>query len=109
MEVADSAMQTTQKKIEEVLSEDPITQAIMKMKNEQLRLKKDRVDLRRKLRNAEARRSRLKKKAKQLTDEDLVHVMMWRKENRDKQISGEEAASSSGERQGGPNQLREEM
>ena len=42
------------------------------------------------MKNAEQRRSRLKKKARQLTDEDLVHVLMWRKEIRDKKNIADE-------------------
>ena len=42
------------------------------------------------MKNAESRRSRLKKKARQLTDEDLVRVMMWRKEAKEKKNVDEE-------------------
>ena len=59
------------------------------MKEEQLRLKKEKQNIRRELKNAEAKRSRLKKKARQLTDEDLVHVMMWRKEVKDRRLTEE--------------------
>ena len=82
-------MEDTQKKVEEVLVEDPLSQQIQAMRDEQARLKKEKHDLRRKLKNAESRRSRLKKKARMLTDEDLVHVMMWRKELKEKKSASE--------------------
>ena len=88
-------MEDTKKKLEEVLVEDPLTQQILAMKEEQARLKKEKQDLRRRLRNAESRRSRLKKKARMLTDEDLVHVMMWRKENKDKKNGVEAEAAEA--------------
>ena len=90
---AKSAMEYTKKKLDEVLIEDPLTQQIVEMKNEQARLKKEKQDLRRRLNNAENRRSRLKKKARMLTDEDLVHVMMWRRESKDKKNAGETEAA----------------
>ena len=90
---AKSAMEDTQKKLDEVLIEDPLTQQIVEMKNEQARLKKEKQELRRRLKNAENRRSRLKKKARMLTDEDLVHVMMWRKESKEKKNAGEAEAA----------------
>ena len=86
----DSAMESTKKKLEDVLEEDPLTKQILAMKEEQVRLKKEKQELKRKLKNAESRRSRLKKKARQLTDEDLVHVLMWRKEAKDKKNAGED-------------------
>ena len=96
MEAAKTAMEATQKKVEDVLVEDPLSQQIQAMRDEQVRLKKEKQDLRRKLKNAECRRSRLKKKARMLTDEDLVHVMMWRKELKEKKNAGEaEAAEMS--------------
>ena len=86
----DSAVESTKKKLEEVLEEDPLTKQILAMKEEQVRLKKEKQELKRKLKNAEGRRARLKKKARQLTDEDLVHVLMWRKEAKDKKTAGED-------------------
>ena len=88
----DSAMESTKKKLEDVLEEDPLTKQILAMKDEQVRLKKEKQELKRQLKNAESRRSRLKKKARQLTDEDLVHVLMWRKEAKDKKNAEEAGA-----------------
>ena len=76
--------------MDEILVEDPLTQKILDMKKEQARLKKEKQELRRQLKNAVSRRSRLKKKARQLTDEDLVHVLMWRKEAKEKKNVEEE-------------------
>lgn len=88
----ESAMESTKKKLEDVLEEDPLTKQILAMKEEQVRLKKEKQELKRKLKNAEGRRARLKKKARQLTDEDLVHVLMWRKEAKDKKNAAEDGA-----------------
>lgn len=76
--------------MDEILVEDPLTQKILDMKKEQARLKKEKQELRRQLKNAVSRRSRLKKKARQLPDEDLVHVLMWRKEAKEKKNVEEE-------------------
>ena len=76
--------------MDEILVEDPLTQKILDMKKEQARLKKEKQELRRQLKNAVSRRSRLKKKAWQLPDEDLVHVLMWRKEAKEKKNVEEE-------------------
>ena len=67
-----------------------MTQKILDMKKEQARLKNEKQELRRQLKNAVSRRSRLKIKARQLTDEDLVHVLMWRKEAKEKKNVEEE-------------------
>ena len=37
---ADNALETTRRKLDEVLMEDPLTQEILEMKNEQARLKR---------------------------------------------------------------------
>ena len=51
---------------------------IARLKSEQTALREQRKKLARDLKNAEKRRSRLKKRAKLLTDTDLVAVMMLR-------------------------------
>ena len=85
----ESAIEDTKRKLNDVLVDDPLTVQIVSMKNEQMRLKKEKQELRKRLKNAEAKRSRLKKKARQLTDEDLVHVMMWRKEAKQQKFAGD--------------------
>ena len=47
------------------------------------------------MKNAESRRSRLKKKARMLTDEDLVQGMMWRKESKVKKNAEESEAEAN--------------
>ena len=39
----ESAIETTKKKVDEILVEDPLTQKILDMKKEQARLKKERL------------------------------------------------------------------
>lgn len=51
---------------------------IARLKQEQQQLRDQRKKLAKELKNAEKKRSRLKKRAKQLTDSDLVAVMLLR-------------------------------
>ena len=57
---------------------DPLTDKITSLRNQQLQQRKDRQAVAKSLRNAEKRKRRLQKRAKQLTDEDLMQVMMLR-------------------------------
>ena len=49
---------------------------------EQHRLKASRKQIVKELRNAERKRKRLRERARQLTDEDLLSVMLMRKEKK---------------------------
>jgi len=60
---------------------DPLTDKITSLRNQQLQQRKDRQAVAKSLRNAEKRKRRLKKRAKQLTDEGIVQVLMLRKGN----------------------------
>ena len=60
---------------------DPLTDKITSLRNQQIQQRKERHDIAKSLRNDEKRKRRLKKRAKQLTDEDLMQVMMLRKGN----------------------------
>lgn len=51
---------------------------IERLKAEQKRIRAEREKIRKDLKNAEKRRSRLKRKAKQLSDGDLLQVMQMR-------------------------------
>jgi hypothetical protein len=55
---ADCALQTAKKRLVDALTDDPLTQQILDMKNEQARLKKEKQEVRRKLKNAVGQRSR---------------------------------------------------
>ena len=64
------------------------------MKAEQKKLREDKKALSKSLRNAEKRRSRLKQRAKALTDADLLAVISLR--NHEKALSGKVVAESEG-------------
>ena len=70
-------------KVETVLAKDPALEKIQELKNEQAKLRAVKKKLTMQLRNEERKRQRLRKRASRLTDEDLVHVMMIRKDFRD--------------------------
>ena len=57
---------------------DELTEQILRLQNEEkdMRTKKKRVQA--DLRNAKRKKSRLTKRAKQLTDSDLIHIMQMR-------------------------------
>ena len=60
-----------------------LAQRIQQLKDEQAALRDHKKSISKELRNASRRTTRLRAKARQLTDEDLVHVLMMRKERRD--------------------------
>ena len=72
-------------KIEQVLEKDTLTEHLRRLKDQQVREKEARKKLAAEIRNAERRKSRLRKRAKQLTDEDLLQVLMFRKAARQSQ------------------------
>ena len=63
--------------------DEGIAARISSLKEEQSALQKQRKDIAKNLRNAERRRARLKTKARQLTDSDLVQVLMMRRQTRE--------------------------
>ena len=70
---------------------------IMRLRMEQKALQDQRKQIQKDLKNAEKRRSRLKKRARQLTDEDLLAVFQLRKQEMDaKREKAASAAASSG-------------
>ena len=71
------------KRVEDVLDKDTLSEQISMLREEQQAAKLARAMLARNLRNAERRKSRLRKRARLLTDEDLLQVFMLRKGMRD--------------------------
>ena len=61
-----------------VAANTDIFPAIQRLKEEQARLRAEKKRVAKELKNAEKRRSRLKRKAKQLTDGDLLAVLEMR-------------------------------
>jgi chromosome segregation ATPase len=55
-----------------------LTQAIKALKDEQLRIRADKQRVAKELKNAQRRKNRLRKRARQLTDQDLVEVLRMR-------------------------------
>ncbi len=62
-----------------VLGADPLERQIADMKANQDRMRAERRRIAAELKVAEKKKSRLRKRAKLLTDEDLVQVLMMRK------------------------------
>ena len=86
------------KKVEDVLDKDTLSAHLLALKDEQQRAKNERKRLAAEIRNAERRKSRLRKRAKLLTDEDLLQVLMLRKGAREAQeaVASETPGASSG-------------
>ena len=69
-------------KIEQVLDKDTLSEHLRHLKEKQQQEKEARKKLQAEIRNTERRQSRLRKRAKLLTDEDLLQVLMLRKSAR---------------------------
>ena len=69
---------------------------IERLKAEQKRIRSEREKVRKDLKNAEKRRSRLKRKAKQLSDGDLLQVMQMRTAEKAARTSADPSASEGG-------------
>ena len=65
----------------------PILKDVLRLKEEQNALRKERARLAQELKNAERRRKRLKQRAKLLTDTELLQVMNLRRDERDCAVS----------------------
>lgn len=77
-----------------MIGENPVTE-LKGLKQKAAQLRKEKQELARQLRNAQRKHKRLKEKAKQLSDQDLLSVMLLR---RDKKSRTEDtAAASAGE------------
>ena len=76
------------------MEKDPLSEQILALRQEQDALRRQRKDLSKTLRLAEKKKTRLRKRAKALTDEDLIQVLMMRKEQRE--LAPTDAAASVG-------------
>ena len=83
-------------KVQDVLEKDPLSEQILALRQEQDALRRQRKDLSKTLRLAEKKKTRLRKRAKALTDEDLTQVLMMRKEQREYAAPGAAAEAQSG-------------
>ena len=86
------------KRIEDVLDKDTLTEHLLRLKEEQQVAKDERRKLAADIRNAERRKNRLRKRAKMLTGEDLLQVLMIRKTARQTQenATAQDPSSASG-------------
>ena len=78
-----------------------ILSAISALKASQKRLREEKKALSRDLRNAERRRSRLKKRAKMLSDADLLAVISLRNHEKAMGSAGQAESESESESEGG--------
>ena len=70
---------------------EPLSRSIERLQEEQARLRADRKQVAQELKNASKRKSRLRKRARQLSNDDLVAVLLMR------QTAEDEAESSPAE------------
>ena len=87
------------KRIEEVLDKDTLTEHLLRLKEEQQAAKEAKRKIAGEIRNAERRKSRLRKRAKLLTDEDLLQVLMLSKSARqtlEENVTTQDQGSASG-------------
>lgn len=75
----------------------PLMESIRLLKEQQLRLKTEKQLVQKELKNACKRRNRLKKRARQLTDADLVEVLLMRKDAVPMSVDGEPTAAVGGD------------
>lgn len=76
---AKPAIAATKAAMMEALPPDPIAAGLEALCKQQFKLRKERKDLARQMKNAKKKVQRLKTRARQLTDDDLVAVLMMRK------------------------------
>lgn len=80
--------------VEKLVQSKNIMDSIRELKEQQAKLRKERKDIAKKLRNEEKRRVRLKRKARQLTDGDLVSLLRMRSDEAASAASSAAAASA---------------
>ena len=79
-----------------------VAERIRELKAQQAQQRAQKKLLTKQLRNYERTRARLKAKARQLTDDDLVHVLMMRKEKRARADENPQNNPSSSNKEGEP-------
>ena len=83
------------------LPEDPLRQKIAKLKEEQETLRKARKEVRKQMKNTKRQQTRLRHRARLMSDEDLVAVLLMRKSRKAAAESGKRGASqNAGEKRG---------
>jgi hypothetical protein len=83
------------------LPEDPLKQKIAKLKEEQETLRKARKEVRKQMKNTKRQQTRLRHRARLMTDEDLVAVLLMRKSRKAAAEGGKRGASqNTGEKRG---------
>ena len=82
--------------ISTALPQDGLSTSIQALKAKQAEIRKQKQEVAKNLRNAERRKKRLRVRARQLTDEDLVQVLMLRKQQRSDRDSVDAASTTSG-------------
>ena len=92
--VSAEAEMTTQRLAEGVLPVDPLAANILALKKEAKRLREERQASSKALKSASRKASRLRKRARQLTDDDLLGVLMMRKHARATAASSSSSSSS---------------
>jgi hypothetical protein len=73
-------MTDTKNMILRALPSDPVRGAIMKLREEQDAVRARKKELTRAMKNEKRKQTRLRKRARQMTDEDLVAALMMRKD-----------------------------
>ena len=74
-----------------------LTDDILKLREEQIAVRNERKRIQKDLKNAQRRKRRLKEKARQLTDQDLLAVLLLRqKEKSDGESAAKEQKESAG-------------
>ena len=76
------SLETAREDLLAALPADPAKEALRLLKEEQLALREQKKELSRKVRNAQRKAQRLRKKARQLSDTDLLEVLMARKQSK---------------------------
>lgn len=87
--VAEVSLSDTKDKVVEALPADPVRESILKLRAEQAKVKAQKKALALQVRNEQRKQKRLRKRARQMTDEDLVAVLMMRKQSTGKKQNTE--------------------
>lgn len=85
-------MTDTKNMILRALPSDPVRNAILKLREEQEAVRARKKELSRAMKNEKRKQTRLRKRARQMSDEDLVAVLMMR---RDAQAGSRGSAASA--------------
>lgn len=70
----------TKQRVVEALPADPVRVSIERLKEEQAKCRARKKEIAKAMRNEKRKQARLRKRARQMTDDDLVSVLMMRKQ-----------------------------